>query len=90
MPRAQLVLLRSGTPQDPGEITQDFTNDEGENEISGVSPGRYLLWAWAVEGSGAMPGPASLAAVGQQATVVEVKAGEPVHVDVPLLQDEGK
>jgi hypothetical protein len=36
-----------------------------------------------------MAGPASLAAVEQQATVVEVTAGDPVHVDVPLLATEG-
>jgi hypothetical protein len=28
--------------------------------------------------------------VEQQATVVEVTAGDPVRVDVPLLADEGK
>jgi len=28
--------------------------------------------------------------VEQQATAVEVKPGEPVHVDVPLLKEEGK
>jgi hypothetical protein len=36
-----------------------------------------------------MPGPASLAAVELQATAVEVKAGDPVQVDVTLLQNEG-
>jgi hypothetical protein len=48
------------------------------------------LWAWAVEGTGAITGPASLAAVEPQATTVEVKEGEPVRIDVPLLKDEEK
>jgi hypothetical protein len=43
-----------------------------------------------VEGKGAIAGPASLAAVEQQATTVEVKGGDTVHVDVPLLSGEDK
>ena len=87
---AKAVLLRSGTPKDPGEISEDFVNDEGELSFDGLAPGRYLLWAWAVKGKGAIAGPPSLAAVEQKATVVEVKAGEPTHIDVPLLPEEGK
>ena len=90
VPDAKVVLLVSGTPRDPGELKEDFVDDEGAYSFSGLAPGRYLLWSWAVSGKGAIVGPASLAAVEQQATVVEVKAGEPVHVDVPLLTDEGK
>ena len=90
VPGAKVVLLLSGTAKDPGELKEDFANDEGEFWFSGLTPGRYLVWAWAVEGKGAMAGPASLAAVEQQATVVEVTAGDPVRVDVPLLADEGK
>jgi len=89
-PDAKVVLLISGTAKDPGELREDFANDEGEYSFSGLTPGRYLVWAWAVQGKGAIAGPASLAAVEQQATVVEVKAGNPAHVDVPLLADEGK
>ena len=87
---AKMVLLLNGTPKDPGELQEDFTNDEGELSFSGLTPGRYLLWAWAVEGTGAITGPASLAAVEPQATTVEVKEGEPVRIDVPLLKDEEK
>jgi hypothetical protein len=90
VPGAKVVLLLSGTAKDPGDLKEDFANDEGELSFSGLTPGRYLVWAWAVEGKGAMAGPASLAAVEQQATVVEVTAGDPVRVDVPLLADEGK
>jgi hypothetical protein len=89
VPGAKVVLLLSGTAKDPGDLGQDFANDEGELLFSGLPPGRYLVWAWAVSGKGAMAGPASLGAVEQQATVVEVTAGEPVHVDVPLLANEG-
>jgi len=87
---AKMVLLLSGTPKEPGELKQDFTNDEGELSFTGLTPGRYLLWAWPVEGKGAITGPASLAAVERQATAVEVKAGEPVATDVALLKEEGQ
>jgi hypothetical protein len=90
VPGAKVVLLVSGTPKDPGALREDFSDDEGEFSFAGLAPGRYLVWAWAVEGKGAMTGPASLAAVEQQATVVDVTPGPPVHVDVPLLTEEGK
>lgn len=90
VPGAKVVLLLNGTAKDPGALKEDFANDEGKFSFAGLAPGRYLVWAWAVEGEGAITGPASLAAVEQQATVVDVSPGEPVHVDVPLLTDEGK
>jgi hypothetical protein len=86
---AKMVLLVSGTPGDPGELREEFADDEGEFTFSGLAPGRYLAWAWAVEGQGAIAGPTSLAAVEQKATVVDVAAGDPVKVDVPLLAAEG-
>jgi protocatechuate 3,4-dioxygenase beta subunit len=89
VPHAKLVLLLSGTASDPGELREVTTDDEGGYLFSGLTPGRYLLWDWALDGKGAMVGPSSLAAVEQQATVVEVTAGEPVKVDVPLLAPEG-
>jgi hypothetical protein len=90
VPRAKVVLLRNGTAQDPGELTEEYTDDDGEFTFSGLAPGRYLVWAWAVEGPGGIAGPASLAAVEQQAVTAEVAPGDPVKVDVPLLADEGK
>jgi protocatechuate 3,4-dioxygenase beta subunit len=90
VPGAKVVLLFSGTPKDPGQIIEDFANDEGEFLFMGLPPGRYLLWAWAVAGDGAIAGPASLAAVEQRATTVDVTAGEPLAVDVPILAEEGK
>jgi len=90
VPGAKVVLLLSGTAKDPGNLIEDFADDEGEFSFSGLAPGHYLVWAWAVEGAGAGTGPGSLEAVEQQATAVEVKPGEPVHVDVPLLKEEGK
>jgi hypothetical protein len=89
VPNANVVLLVSGTPGDPGELKEVTTDDEGGFLFSGLTPGRYLLWDWAMGGKGAMIGPSSLAAVEQQATVVEVTAGDPVKVDVPLLAAEG-
>ena len=89
VPHAKVVLLVSGTASDPGELREVTTDDEGGFLFSGLTPGRYLLWDWAMDGKGAMIGPSSLAAVEQQATVVEVTAGDPVKVDVPLLAAEG-
>jgi protocatechuate 3,4-dioxygenase beta subunit len=89
VPRAKVVLLRSGTAKDPGDVSEDYADDEGEYTFSGLTPGRYLIWAWAVEGQGAVAGPSSLGAVAQQATAVDVTAGDPVKVDVPLLAAEG-
>ena len=90
VPGAKMVLLLSGTPKNPGEMIEDFANDEGEYSFSGLVPGHYLLWSWAMAGKGAMTGPASLAAVEQQATVIDVTVGEPARVDVPVLQPEDK
>jgi protocatechuate 3,4-dioxygenase beta subunit len=90
VPGAKVVLLLNGTPQDLGDILVDFADDEGEAIFWGLAPGRYLGWAWAVEGKGAMVGPASLAAVEAQAVAVDVKSGDAGRVDVPLLADEGK
>jgi hypothetical protein len=90
VPGAKVVLLLSGTAKDPGDVLEDFADDEGEMSFFGLHPGRYLLWAWAAAGIDAFGGPASLAAVEQQAISVEVRTGEPVKVDVPLLQDGGK
>jgi protocatechuate 3,4-dioxygenase beta subunit len=85
VPGAKMVVLVSGTAQEPGTIKEDFANDEGEFLFSGLAPGHYSVWSWAVSGKGAMEGPESLGAVAQQATAVDVTAGEPAHVDVPLL-----
>ena len=89
IPGAKVVLLVSGTPDDPGDLKEDFTDDEGEFTFTALSPGHYLVWAWAVEGPGAIAGPASLAAVEQKAAAVDVAAGDAVSVDVPLLPAEG-
>jgi len=89
VPRAKVVLLVSGTASDPGELREATTDDEGGFLFSGLPPGRYLLWDWALDGKGAMTGPSSLAAVEQQATAVEVTAGDPMKVDAPVLAAEG-
>jgi hypothetical protein len=88
VPAAKVVLLLSGTAKDPGTTREDVADDEGELTLSNLAPGRYLVWAWAVSGEGAMTGPSSLGAVEQQATVVEVTAGNTVQAAVPLLSGE--
>jgi protocatechuate 3,4-dioxygenase beta subunit len=87
---AKVVLLPSGSVEDPRGVKEAVTDDEGTITLSGLMPGRYLIWSWATSGPGAMAGPSSLAAVQPQATTVDVKAGDPVSVDVPLLGNEGK
>ena len=89
IPGAKVVLLTSGTPDEPGDLTEEFADDEGGFTFTGLRPGHYLVWAWAVQGTGAMSGPDSLAAVAQKATAVDITAGDPVSVDVPLLAAEG-
>jgi hypothetical protein len=90
VPGARLVLLMNGTPADPGEMRQEFADDDGEFTFAGLTPGKYLLWSWAVDGPGATAGPASLEAVAPRATVVEVTAGDAVKADVPLLPAGGQ
>ena len=90
VPGAKVVLLPVGSLEDPRQVKEALTDDERTITLPGLPPGRYLVWSWASSGPGAMVGPSSLAAVQPQATAVEVKAGDPVSVDVPLLGDEGK
>lgn len=90
VPGAKVVLLPSGSVEDPREVRESVTDDEGAITLTGLTPGRYLLWSWATVGPGAMAGPSSLAAVQSQATTVDVKAGDPASVDVPLLGNEGR
>lgn len=90
VPGAVIVLLRSGTPSVPGELSEVAADDEGEYTFPSLPSGRYLIWGWAEQGRGAMAGPASLSAVEHQATAVDVTPGDPVKVDVPLLTAEGQ
>jgi hypothetical protein len=90
VPAAKIVLLRNGTPQDPGDLIQQYSDDQGESVFEGLPPGRYLLWAWKTDDSGILEGPANLVVVALRATVVEVKAGAPAKVDVPLLKTGGE
>ena len=90
VPRARVVILLSGSPEDPGFCPINYTGDNGEFEISGIAPGRYLLWAWKDDGSGTVPGPASLAALEPLATVVDLTAGTTSTPSVALLDLEGK
>jgi hypothetical protein len=87
---AKMVLLISGTAGDPGDLREEVADDQGEFAFSGLTPGKYLLWAWALDGPGAIAGPSSLADVAQRATAVDVAAGDPVKIDVPLLPAEGQ
>ena len=90
VPGAMIVMLPAGSLEDARGVKINLSDDEGAATFSGLPPGRYLLWSWATAGAGAMAGPSSLAAVQSQAATVEVTAGDPVSLDVPLLSNEGK
>lgn len=87
VPNAKVLLLVSGSAKEPGNMVTDHADDEGEFSFSGLAPGRYLLWAWREDGA-SFAGPASLGSVEGQASAALVTKGEPVKIDVPLLQQE--
>ena len=90
VPGAKVLLLLRGTAKAPGDLMTDFSNDEGEIAFTGLAPGRYLLWAWTVDGFGSFVGPVKLDGASQPATPVLVHAGDPTRVDVPLLKQEAR
>lgn len=88
VPDAKVLLLLSGSAKEPGNMFTDFAGDQGEISFAGLAPGRYLLWAWRLDSAGSFVGPAGLGSVEGQATAVLVSKGEPVKIDVPVLQQE--
>src|SRR5579871_216899 len=87
--RTKVLLLLSGTPEEPGQMITDFTDDAGEIWFTGLAPEHYLMWAWNVNTDGSFVGPPSLAEIAAQATPVVVGLGEPARVDIALLRVEG-
>lgn len=79
-----LAMMMSGTPQSPGNVLNILLGEDGSFSVEQLPPGRYYLWAWSQNDPG-FPGPASLADVADQATVVEVGRGQRAIVQVRLL-----
>jgi hypothetical protein len=84
-PRSMLVILLSGSAQNPGDLFLMSTGEGSHFELVGLAPGRYLLWAWPED----TDGPASLAEVESQAAVVTVGADQKAQVAVNLLKAGG-
>jgi hypothetical protein len=84
---AKVLLLLSGSPKNPEDVLADYAGPEGELRFSGLGAGRYRMWAWQVDAFGSFVGPGALDEA--QSIVAEVKTGEHVTIDVPLLKQEG-
>jgi hypothetical protein len=84
VPNARLLILLSGTLDDPGDLDLITTDDDGSMVYNGLTPGKYPLWAWteAEEWNGAVD---DLPALKDRQTTVEVASGDKVKVQVPLL-----
>jgi hypothetical protein len=89
VPRARLLILVSGTPDDPGDFDLERAGDDGIISFNGFTPGKYSLWAWsdADDWNGAIDDLGSLKA---RQTVVEVGAGQKADVRVPLVSAAGQ
>jgi hypothetical protein len=84
VPKARILILISGTLEDPGDLDLGTAGDDGVMSYNGMTPGKYSLWAWneADEWNGDIE---DLAALKTRQTVVEIGAGEKAKVQVPLL-----
>jgi hypothetical protein len=84
VPKARIVILISGTLEDPGDLDLGTAGDDGVMSYNGMTPGKYSLWAWneADEWNGDIE---DLAALKTRQTVIKIEAGEKAKVQVPLL-----
>ncbi|MEP6961678.1 MAG: carboxypeptidase-like regulatory domain-containing protein, partial [Acidobacteriota bacterium] len=57
---ATVAFLLSGTPEKPGYVYTMTSGKEGEFQMLGIAPGRYLAWAWRDSDDGSSVGPANL------------------------------
>jgi hypothetical protein len=78
---ARVALLLSGTPEEPGDVLVDSTNESGEYAFFGLLPGPYMAWAWTEEDerSGRI---GSLAEMRAQAQIIKLAAGQTAHFDL--------
>jgi hypothetical protein len=89
VPDAKVLLLLSGSAEQPDDFLVDYANEQGEIWFGGLAPGRYRLWAWHVDSFGSFVGPANLDGAEEQSAVVKLGRGKHVTIDVPLLRQEG-
>jgi hypothetical protein len=89
VPKARMLILMSGTPDDPGDYDLELTGEDGAVSYIGMTPGKYPIWAWsdADDWNGAIDDLGSLKA---RQTVVEVGAGQKADVRVPLVSAAGQ
>jgi hypothetical protein len=89
VPKARLLILLSGTPDDPGDYDLEPAGEDGTVSYTGLTPGKYSLWAWsdADDWNGAVE---DLAALKARQAVVEVGAGEKADARVPLPSASGQ
>jgi hypothetical protein len=89
VPEARMLILMSGTPDDPGDLLVAMAGEDGIMSYSGLTPGRYSFWAWSDsdDWNGAV---ADLGALKARQTVVEIGAGEKADAQVPLLSAIGQ
>jgi hypothetical protein len=86
-PFSDFILLLSGTPKDPGGVITGTSDVQAHASIGLLTPGRYLVWAWA-PGAGGYVGPDLADAAGKAVEVV-VNAGQTSPVSVGVIQPEG-
>jgi len=84
VPRAQSMILLTGTPDDPGDACMEEADDEGRIFYEGITPGSYSLWAWKEdeEWDGDLR---TLKELAPLATRVEFHEGSQVQATIPVL-----
>jgi hypothetical protein len=90
VPDAKVLLLLSGSAEEPGDMVTSFTSERGDFSLPALPFGRYQLWAWSVDQSIWFFGPARLADEQKLATAVSVFSDEPVAADVKLVPAEAQ
>jgi hypothetical protein len=83
-----VLLLISGSPENPGDLYTTFADESGEYSITGLYPARYMLWAWLPGEFGTYLGPADLAKEKQKGATVVVQDRHHANVDLSLLNPE--
>lgn len=83
---AKVVVLLSGTPDNPGDCYTGFSNPDGGFEVKDLAPGEYMVWAWPDDGTGMYVGPADLKSVASRATVVQALESAPKATSIELIE----
>ena len=81
---SQLILL-AGTAEDPGDLMQTYSGEDGSFGFEGLAPGKYPLWAVSEDDDwdGILPALSDLAS---QQTVVEVLPHRTTSIKLPLVR----